>query len=67
MQVGFLSKKAARVGVFFDTDAPELDASRNIFQYLELTEREIFASSGRNCGSALRFSDIKMYRGELSL
>ena len=61
-----LGKKAARAGVFFDTDVT--CRSRMQLSSVEHTRvrtvREIFASSGCKGAGALRFSGIKMYSGE---
>ena len=61
-----MEKKAARAGVFFNTDV--MRRSRMQLAFLEHTRvrtvREIFASSGCKSAGALRFSGIKMYSGE---
>ena len=61
-----MEKKAARAGVFFNTDV--MHRSRVQRAFLEHTRvrtvREIFASSGCKSAGALRFSGIKMYSRE---
>ena len=61
-----LGKKAARAGVFFDTDVMrQIRMQPASLEHARVRAvREIFASSGCKSAGALRFSGIKMYSGE---